>query len=185
MSEGAPQSAHEKGVLMSRGWRARGAVVGLGMLAPLALMAAPSSAARRERQANAKLCSTGGFAGVLLAQDGSTFKNGGKCSSYAAKGGQLVGLDASAEPTGSGFINETCTGFGLKPTAFFAFDGCGAVYTSGTVVIQLGTVAADGTMSISDVATCHSDDEVAYLVLQAQTAEGALVRRTFPAPSGC
>jgi hypothetical protein len=157
------------------------------MLASLALMAAPSSAARGRQHANAaKLCRKGGFAGVLLAQDGSAFKNGGKCRRYAAQGGQLVGLDATTEPAGSGFINETCTGFGLKPNPFFSsFDSCSAVYRSNTVVVQLGTVAADGTMFISGVISCRSGDEVAYLVVQAQTAEGTLVRRTFPAPSGC
>ena len=54
----------------------------------MALMAAPSWAAKGGNSANAALCEPGGYAGVLLAQDGSAFKNAGKCTSYAAKGGQ-------------------------------------------------------------------------------------------------
>src|SRR5262249_9862232 len=74
----------------------RAVVVGLGVLTSLALMAAPSWAAKGGNDGNAKLCGPGGYPGALLAQDGSVFKNAGKCSSYAAKGGQIVGVNAAA-----------------------------------------------------------------------------------------
>jgi hypothetical protein len=94
----------------------RVAVVGLSVLAPTALVAAPTWAAKGGDSANAKLCESGGYPGVLLAQDASTFKDAGKCTSYAAKDGQLVGIDAVAEPPAEGSFEETCTGFGLKPS---------------------------------------------------------------------
>jgi hypothetical protein len=97
----------------------RAVVVGLGVLASLALMAAPSSAAKGGNSANAKLCETESAA--LVAQDGSHFKNAGACTSYAAKGGVLAKLEVrlAHEAHCAGFslpcISLAMTGFGLKP----------------------------------------------------------------------
>lgn len=66
---------------------ARAALVAVGVLVSVALMVSPSSAANGGNSANAARCEQ--EYGVLVAQDGSTFKNAGACTSYAAKGGVL------------------------------------------------------------------------------------------------
>jgi hypothetical protein len=161
----------------------RATVVGLGVLASLALMAAPSWAAKGGNSANAALCEPGGFAGELFAQDGSSFKNAGKCTSYAAKGGQLVGLDVVAEPAVGGQINETCTGFGLEPGSLAA---CGAEYGPSKFFANLPTVATDGTLSFSGPVGCEAEGvKVTSVSVGAFTAEGGIAGFSRPPPSGC
>jgi hypothetical protein len=160
----------------------RAVVVGLGVLA---LMAAPSWAAKGGNSANAALCAPGGYAGALLAQDGSAFTNEGKCTSYAAKGGQLVGVNAVGEPPVGGSFNEVCSGFGLAgPNAL-----CGAQYIgTNTTIVKLvgGPVEASGTWSFSISFPCVEQGiKVTGLLVEGNTAEGALVERGFPPPSGC
>jgi hypothetical protein len=98
----------------------RAVVVGLGVLTSLALMAAPSWAAKGGNRANAELCEKESAA--LVAQDGSHFKNAGACTSYAAKGGQLAQLEAQLLPEKKCFgvgvpcMNARASGFGLKPS---------------------------------------------------------------------
>jgi hypothetical protein len=165
----------------------RAAVVGLGVLASLAVMAAPSWAAKGGNSANAKLCEPGGYPGVLFNQHAETFKNEGKCTSYAAKGGRLVGVDAVAEPAVAGEFAETCSGFGLKPVSPFVNNfGCGAVY-EGAIDRTDVSVAADGTASASVTLPCTEQfgNKVSALVVFAETAEGTFFGREFPPPSGC
>jgi hypothetical protein len=64
----------------------------------LALMAAPSWAAKGGQSANAKLCEPGGYPGVLFNQQGEAFRNAGARTTYAAKGGQIAGFNVVTEP---------------------------------------------------------------------------------------
>ncbi len=99
----------------------RSTAVGLGVLASMALMAAPSWAAKGGNSANAALCER--EAGVLVAQDASTFKNAGACTSYAAKGGVLAKLAVQKHLESNCFGDSSygpclrleVSGFGLKP----------------------------------------------------------------------
>jgi hypothetical protein len=161
----------------------RAVVVGLGVLASLALMAAPSWAAKGGNGANAKLCEPGGYPGVLFNQLGEGFKNAGACTKYGAKGGQIAGVDVVAEPAAEGSFKETCSGFGLTGSGS---TGCNAFYASGSVVGVRKENAANGTVSISGTLPCTEEgSKVALLQVEVFTAQGASVERIFPPPSGC
>jgi hypothetical protein len=164
----------------------RSAVVAIGVLASLALMAAPSWAAKGGNSANAKLCEPGGYPGVLFNQQGEGFKNAGACTKYAAKGGQIAGADVVAQPAVGGSFKTTCSGFGLAPG--FG-SSCGAFYGTAPIGLDEGGVnAADGTVSFSVTFPCsHEGQKVSELdlvVVPAQETE-TLVTRFFPPPSGC
>ena len=164
---------------------ARVAAVGLGGLASIALIAAPSWAAHGTG-ANAKLCGT--YPGALFARDGSTFKNRGACAKYARKGGQLVGIDAVAEPAVAGSFAETCTGFGLEPstTTLILEMGCGATYSNGDGMRESGPQGADGIASVSANIPCTlAGGKVVSLLVLAFDPEGSVVEAEFPPPSGC
>lgn len=107
----------------------RSAILGLGLFASLALMAGPSWAAEGGNSANAELCQQ--ELGVLVAQDGGSFKNEGACTSYAAKGGVLTKGEANLEVRLQfeaphclsihffpACISFGVVGFGLKPGSF-------------------------------------------------------------------
>jgi hypothetical protein len=161
----------------------RAVVVGLGVLASLALMAAPSLAAKGGNSANAKLCEPGGYPGVLFNQLGEGFKNAGACTKYAAKGGKLAGVDAVAELAVGGSFNATCSGFGLAPPNLET--DCVAFYSSGASSTVPKQNAADGTVSISATFPCtHEGSKVDALVVIAVTAEAEVIRE-FPPPNGC
>jgi hypothetical protein len=172
-------------VLMSIGRiGSRAIVVGLGVLA---VVAAPSWAAKGENEANAALCEPGGYPGVLLAQDGSAFKNAGKCTSYAAKGGQIAGVDAVSQPASEGEFKTTYSGFGLRPgsTVFL-----GARYQPSGIskgeVLEEG-VGSNGTFVEKESNLCHEPSlgNVGSVVVEAETAAGHVFIREFPIPSGC
>jgi hypothetical protein len=163
---------------------ARGAVVGFGILASMALAASPSWAAREKENG---LCARGAYPGALFAQDGSAFKSARACAKYVAKGGQLGGVDAVAEPPVSGSFNETCTGFGLAPSTTVTREyRCGATYSNGDFTGQYGPVAADGTWSVSTNPPCMlAGGTVVSLQVVALDLEGSTIEREFPPPSGC
>lgn len=165
----------------------RAVVVGLGAVASLALMAAPSWAAQGGNSANAELCH-GGYPGVLLGQDGSAFKNAGKCTSYGAKGGQFAGVNAVVGPIEFGLFEVTYSGFGLKPGTEVL--GCGTYSPSGELVCiepAPPVVAADGTFSEFEGLPCKllNGSKVSGLFVEATTASGVLFKREFPPPAGC
>ncbi len=166
----------------------RSTAVGLGVLASMALMAAPSWAAKGGNSANAALCEAGGYAGVLLAQDGSAFKNEGKCTSYAAKGGQLVGLDVVAGAASGGFFPVTCSGFGV-PVPPGAFGECQALYTGGSGESIIVSFPIASTFSVSSALPCElSGSHLVSLGLSVVDKTGAKVLFNaggFPLPSGC
>jgi hypothetical protein len=161
----------------------RAVVVGLGVLASLALMAAPSWAAKGGNEANAALCEPGGYAGVLFNQQGETFKNAGACTKYGAKGGHLVGVDAVAGPVVGNGYTQTCSGFGLKPGSS---AGCG-VRRTGSSDIPFGEVEENGTFSLPIGGACTNilGEKVTNLLVLVKTAEGTEFLREFPPPSGC
>lgn len=166
---------------------ARPAVVGLGILASMALTASPSWAANGN-SANAKLCAPGGYPGALFAQDGSAFTNTGACVNYAAKGGQLGGVDAVAEPPVGGSFTEVCTGFGLEPstTTVTREYRCGAEYSNGDFTGQYEPVAADGTWSVSTNLPCaFVGGTVVSIRVLVVDLDGSTVEREFPPPGGC
>jgi hypothetical protein len=162
----------------------RAAVVGLGVLASLALMAAPSWAAKGGNSANAALCEPGGYPGALLNGHAEAFKNEGQCTKAGAHG-ELAGVNVVTGPVVVGKFTETCSGFGLKPASRFS---CAASYGNNNRVTAF-TVAADGTASGSIEQPCSfgrpTPKPVPALVVDATTAEGTLFGRTFLAPSGC
>jgi hypothetical protein len=163
----------------------RAVFVGIGMLASLALMAAPSGAAKGGNEANAKLCEPGGYPGVLLAQDGSAFKNAGKCTGYAAKGQQIAGVNVVATASGGAF-NADCSGFGLKPGSQVT---CGAKWEGAgeTVLIpNQSLVEPNGTWSGNLVNACTlGRAHLIFLFVEGPTAKGVGFLKTFPPPSGC
>jgi hypothetical protein len=149
-------------------------------------MAAPSWAAKGGNSANAKLCQPGGYPGVLLNQLAETFKNEGACTKYAAKGGQIVGVNAVAEPPSGGRFNATYSGFGLKPGTFAS--ACVSYPTLGSDCIPFPEVESDGTFSAGPEGEfpCNFEgSKPAFLLVQAETAVGVLFTRDFPPPSGC
>ena len=166
----------------------RAVLVGLGVLASLALMGAPSWAARGGNSANAALCRPGGYPGLLLAQDGSAFKNSGKCTSYGAHGGEIAGVNAVAGSVEAGFFEASYSGFGLKPeTLVFA---CATYSPAGVTECVEPEVAEDGTFSAREEFTCvvftvGSRNKVSNLFVQATTAAGVSFTRIFPPPAGC
>ncbi len=163
----------------------RTVLIAVAVLVAAASMAAPSWAAKGGNSANAALCKPGNYAGVLLAQDGSAFKNAGKCTSYAAQGGQLVGVDAVAGEGGAVGFPISCSGFGVKAGVFV---DCGAKYRGGSGGgMTFGfSAAADGTFSRSNNFPCDfGGSEPVSLVVEATTPAGVFFTREFPPPSGC
>jgi hypothetical protein len=155
------------------------------VVASLALMAAPSWAAKGGNSANAKLCEPGGYPGLLFNQNGEAFKNAGACTKYAAKGGKLVGLDAvGTTPEGAeGAFTETCSGFGLH-AGFASF--CQVDYEHGS--IEKGSLTEpDGTWSLSVPQGCEAAGLGRALNMKvfAETEHGSSVVGSFPLPSGC
>jgi hypothetical protein len=155
-------------------------VVGVGILASTALTAGPSWAAKKSR-----LCAPGAYPGVLFAQDGSAFTSPRACKRYVAKGGQLVGVNAVAEPTVGGRFKEVCSGFGLKPGSL---ANCGARWEGGccTFASGGGPVEPNGTWSGNLSSTCTVESsKMILLFVDGSTAEGIGFERDFPPPSGC
>jgi hypothetical protein len=164
---------------------ARATVVGVGILASIALAASPSWAAH-ESSKNAKLCRH--YPGALFAQDGSAFENRKACVRYADEGGQLGGVDAVAGPPVEGSFTETCTGFGLQPsTATLTLESrCGATYSNGDGTGQYGPQEANGTWAVSTNTPCTlGGGQIVSLLVLASDLEGSLVEREFPPPSEC
>jgi len=60
----------------------------------LSVGVATATAAKGGNSANARLCQKGGWEDLVRKEDGTAFKNQGKCVSYAARGGMLM-----AKPT--------------------------------------------------------------------------------------
>jgi hypothetical protein len=164
---------------------ATGVIAALCPLACLDAFAASASAAKGGNSAAAALCEEGGYPGVLLAQDGSAFKNSGKCTSYAAHGGKIAGVNAVAGPVESSFFEANYSGFGLNPeTEAFA---CDTYSRPGVTLCESAEVAANGTFSVEEeLFPCTlSGSKVSNLFVQATTAAGVSFTRTFPPPAGC
>jgi hypothetical protein len=160
----------------------RAAVVGLSLVASMAFAAAPSWAAKEQ----AELCHS--YPGTLFTREGSAFKNTRACVEYARKGGQLVGIDAVAEPPVEGSFKETCTGFGLRPsTASLTFElECGAEYNRDFSLVALGEVAADGTALVSTVMPCtFLRGNVGSLIAGGIASDFTGIQAEFRRPSGC
>jgi hypothetical protein len=186
----APRERNWKDDLMSVGsMGARAALVAAGVLVSVALMAAPSWAAKGGNSANAKLCETGGYPGVLLAQDGSSFKNEGQCTKYAAKGGQLAGVNGVPgpveEPFGFREWTATFSGFGLKPgsTTFAGYRYEPSFVSNG----GFAEVNSEGTFTAPISEACEQSFGTATgpMVIEATTAAGTVFIREFSRPSGC
>jgi hypothetical protein len=73
----------------------------------------------RGNSSDAELCEEGDNPRVLLAQDGSAFKNAGQCTSHGAQGGQIAGVNIVAGPVSGGIFTATYCGFGLKPIPWY------------------------------------------------------------------
>jgi hypothetical protein len=163
------------------------AVVGLGVLASLAFTATPSWAAKAGNSANAALCEPGGYPGVLLAQDGSAFKNAGQCTSYGAHGGKIAGVNMVAGLVSGGMFTATYSGFGLKPNSpvFLGVRYQPSGFSSGTLLVE--EVGGNGTFSAEESLACERAalGKVGSMVVAAETAAGAVFVRAFPPPSGC
>ena len=173
--------ATRKGTSMSsRKMGARAALATAGVLVSVALMAAPSWAAPGGNSANDSLCHN--YPGVLLAQDGSAFTNAGKCTAYGARGGQIAGVNAVAEPL-SGGLRVTWTGFGMEPGSV-AFGGT-RYQPSGVSVGNFDIVDSDGTFVVVRANPCVSSfGTVGSLAVQATTAAGTEFVRDVPLPPG-
>jgi hypothetical protein len=133
------------------------------------------------------LCLKGrlGYPGVLLTQQGAAFKNFVHCLVYAGAGGQLVGVNALAEPAAGGSIKVSFSGFGLKPGTE-VFD-CAKYSPPGVngCPSRNPIVAADGQFEEELFFDCEfKGSQVASLYVQATTADGTSFTREF-SPSGC
>src|SRR5215217_4109175 len=144
----------------------------LGALAMVVgLLAGPVAAAPGGNAANAHKCEEGGYLDYTDAQ-GNPFKNEGQCTSYAARGGQLVptgphlSLDLSAGTiSGTGFVpnrNFSFITFGLSTDATGAF-------TTGDLREDLTFCPTESTTSVEVTAT---------------DAEGVTVTQSFPLECG-
>src|SRR5215216_3323045 len=83
------------------------------------LLAGPVAAAPGGNAANAAKCEEGGYLDYTDAQ-GNPFKNEGQCTSYAARGGQLVPvmvLSLEITITYQGFDTGTISGTGFTPNS--------------------------------------------------------------------
>jgi hypothetical protein len=174
------------------------------VLTSLALMAAPSWAAKGGNSANAKLCEPGGYPGLLFNQHGESFKNEGQCTKAGAHG-QLAGVNLVTGPVTSTarntFFKADFSGFGFKPgtEAFGCVFYSGPSPPGGTLCttnefegVALGgalIVAADGTFSGgagSPGFPCGVESApIDHLFVQALTASNVLITKEFPPPSGC
>jgi hypothetical protein len=168
----------------------RAAVVGLGVLASLALTTAPSWAAKGGNSGNAALCKPGGYPGALLNGHGEAFKNAGQCTKAGAHG-ELVGVDAVAEPAVGGQFAATYSGFGIKPGSE-VFRGA-RYQPSGESLGPPGApeVGANGQFLESTQIPCEATflgqflGKVSSVDIEAETAAGTVFVREFPPPTGC
>jgi hypothetical protein len=182
---------NDRGFVMSlRRIGSRAVVVGLGVLASLALMAAPSWATKGGNSANAALCEPGGYPGVLFNQQAEGFKNAGACTKYAAKGGQIAGVNAThGSQNNGGTFDASWSGFGLKPGS--SVNGCSKYSPEGFEPCYPTTVASNGTFFVDASPPCEEEfpidgfEKVGHLVVEATTAEGTFFVREFPPPSVC
>ena len=162
-------------------------VVGLGVFASVALMAAPSWAAKGGNSANAKLCKPESAA--LVAQDASHFKNAGACISYAAKGGQLAKLAVHIqfESKCLGVLPIACllftaSGFGLERESEVVINeqDSGGSSTEVVFATALGTVGAEsGRIGL----TCPRSGVSA--TAEGTLASGAPITAHATEPSSC
>jgi hypothetical protein len=175
--------------LMSAGrMRKRVTLLATGVLVSVALTAAPAWAAKPGNSIAAKACEAG-YSGVLLNELGEpvSFKNEGQCSKFAAHG-QLVGVNVVSGVESNGeLIDETCTGFGLRPGSETV---CGALYEMATTDVyeelEDGVAARDGTWTLSHTVPCEPEGlRVETMFVEATTASGTPFRREFGAPYGC
>src|SRR5919112_2794854 len=94
----------------------------LVLLAVVALMvgmlAGPVAASPGGNTANAAKCEEGGYLDYTDAQ-GNPFKNEGQCTTYAARGGQLVPVSTAYIflNLGSGLYTDTISGTGFTPNS--------------------------------------------------------------------
>ena len=135
---------------------------------------------------SAKLCEPGGYPGALFNQQAEAFKNAGACTKYAAKGGQLAGVNSFPEPPSGSSFNATYSGFGLKPGTLAS--ACVSYPGVGSDCMPFPEVEADGTFAAGPEGEfpCNIEGpKPAFLFVQAETAAGVLFTREFPPPSGC
>jgi hypothetical protein len=116
------------------------AMLSLGVVA-VALAGGGGGGKGKGNSAAAHLCQHGGWKG-LHRTDGSAFKNGGACVSYAAKGGTLSAFDLSQGTCPSGEpVGSVCVflfGVGLEPgSGLIGF----ATATPGNTLLAFGPVA--------------------------------------------
>jgi len=156
----------------------------LGALAMVVgLLAGPVAAAPGGNAANAHKCEEGGYLDYTDPQ-GNPFKNEGQCTSYAARGGQLVptgphlSLDLSAGTiSGTGFTPNSPIALSgeFVPNRNFSFitfglstDATGA-FTTGDLREDLTFCPTESTTSVEVTAT---------------DAEGVTVTQSFPLECG-
>jgi hypothetical protein len=164
----------------------RAAVVGLGVIASLALTAAPSWAGGNS--AAAKACEAG-YTGTLLNQTGLpvTFKNEGQCTKAGAHG-ELVGVNAVAGAAADGVFPVTFSAFGLQPnsTAVIVprYEPSGLA-TAGTTLLIGGKGEDPGSTLSPFFCEILTLGTAASIVVQVTTAAGREPTLEFPGPTGC
>jgi hypothetical protein len=146
----------------------------LGALVIALVLVAPTVASAGGGNSDgAKACQQGGWQ-TLHRSDGSSFKNAGDCTSYAAQGGAFA---AQTSLTVSGVFDGvdswaiTITGSGLYPGSEVTIYVCNNDYDCGW---PPGTVASDGSFSSTFVVHCagDSDHPFYFVVAFGTTASG-------------
>jgi hypothetical protein len=143
------------------------------------LFAVVAYAAAGGNAANAHKCEEGGYLDYTDA-NGDPFKNEGQCTSYAARGGQLVPVPTGPDITidqAAGTISGT--GFTPNSSSFFVTT---AFSPSGLTVFGLNPVTTDATGAFvsSGWNFCLGEGDTSANVTVSNRALAVRVTETFP-----
>jgi hypothetical protein len=146
-------------------------------------MGTPADAATGGNSANAAKCEEGGYLDYTDAQ-GNAFKNAGQCTSYAARGGQLVPV-----PTGPDISIDqaagTISGTGFTPNSTIALRGD---LTPSSAFFEVSGIPTDATGAFTtggmdiDIPFCMFPDT--SVEVTATDDAGVTVTETIPLNCG-
>jgi hypothetical protein len=152
------------------------------MLSALAMvvsvLAGPVAAAPGGNAANSAKCEEGGYLDYTDAER-TPFKNEGQCTSYAAKGGQLVPVPTADISLDQAAGSISGTGFTPNSSSFFVTT---AFSPSGLTVFGLNPVTTDATGAFvsSGWNFCLGEGDTSANVKVSNRALAVRVTETFP-----
>jgi len=166
-----------------RAHRSAAAIV-LALLIAL-IFSAPALAKPGGNAAAAAVCRHGGFANYTDAA-GNSFRNAGRCVSYAAHGGTLMPVASGPfsvvySPLTGGAFQATLAGTGLEPTSSVTFS---FVWPARSVIITFNSDAS-GNVSLVHGEQCGDEngDTMTSLTATGTPAGGVETDYALPVPS--